>query len=515
MEDRIILTFDIGTQSSRAVLVNNHGEILGKKQIQHNPPYSSPMNGWAEQEPEFYYNCICDASQDLKNKYPQIFDKVEAVSITTIRDTVVNLDKEGKPLRPAILWIDGRETEGEPVLSGVSKVIFKAVGLREFVRVQYKKSASNWIAEHQPEIWEKTDRYMLLSGYIAYCLTGNPNDSAASIVGHIPFDVKKRNWAGPKTLTRPLFDVPTEKLSTLVETGKALGQITAKASADTGLKEGLPVISTGSDKACEMIGLGCVKKHQAAISFGTTSTVSFNTPEYLEAEPFLPPYPSIIPGWYNPEYELYRGYWLVSWFKAQFLQDEALRAANEGKSVEQILNEGLGEIKPGCDGLFLSPHFTADISQPCARGGFIGLADYHTKKHMYRALIEGINFALMQGLRTIEQRGKFKFTEIHVGGGGSQSRGICQITADMFGVPVVRTTTHEVSALGSALTAFVGTGVFKGYEEAVSEMVREADRFEPNPENTALYNKLFDIYKKIYPNLKGIYQELAAVGKNQ
>ena len=513
MADRIALTFDIGTQSCRAVLVNNHGEIIGKHQIAYDPPYYSPELGWAERDAKSYFEFMCQASSNLKKKYPQAFEKIEGVSITCIRDSIVNVDKDGKTLRDAIIWPDSRKTSGSPKLTPVQKTLFKTIGLSEFIDFQYKKSFVNWIMENEPEIWDKTYKVMFLSAYLTYSLTGVFTDAVASTVGHLPFDVKSRNWAPKGALTRPVFDVPEEKLVELTDSCEIMGTVTQEAAQLSGLKEGTPVFASGSDKACEIIGLGCVKKEQAAVSFGTMATVSFNSPSYIEAQSFLAPYPSVVKNWYNPEQELYRGYWLVSWFKNEFCADEAMEALKSGKIVEEVLNEGLEEVPPGCNGLFLSPNFSPDIMKPYSRGGFIGLADYHTKKHMYRSVIEGINFTLMEGIRNIEKKGKFKFEELRVAGGGSRSPEICQITADMFGIPVIRTSTHEASALGAAVAVFVGLGEFDSFESACENMVHDTDVFEPNAKNTELYNELFEIYKKLFPTLKPIYKKLTELYK--
>ena len=140
-------------------------------------------------------------------------------------------------------------------------------------------------------------------------------DAAASLVGHLPFDSQSRTWQKQGTLTRPVFNVEPEKLCRVVESGEMMGRITEKAAADTGLLAGLPVIATGSDKACEILGLGCISKEKAAVAFGTTATVTFTMDRYLEPERFIPPYASIIKGRFTPEIEIFRGYWLISWFK--------------------------------------------------------------------------------------------------------------------------------------------------------------------------------------------------------
>lgn len=508
-QERIVLAFDLGTQSSRALLVNNFGEILAKKKIAHEPAYVSSQADWAEQEADFYYNRICEASKYLSIHEKALFDRAEAVSITTIRDTVVCVDMDGIPLRPAILWLDKRKAEGNCSLSQISKTVFKATGMEDAANLQYQNSHCNWIAQNEPEIWKKTHKYLLLSGYLIYKLTGQMKDATASLVGHIPFDSKNRTWQKENALTRPVFNVPASKLCEIVESAKIIGTITAQASVDSGLKQGLPLYASGSDKACEVIGLGGLSKEKAVIAFGTTSTITFTIDRYLEPERFIPPYASIIPNRFTPEIEIYRGYWLISWFKKEFAAKEVLQAESLGVSAEELLNQRLKEIPAGCDGLFFQPYFTPNMTMPVARGAIIGYTDIHTRIHLYRAIIEGINFALMSGMRLMEKRAGHEFEEILLGGGGSQSDEICQITADMFGIPAVRTQTYEVAGIGCAICAFVGLGAFKTYEEAVDKMVHRRDVFYPNMKEHKIYDELYrEIFANIYGRLSPLYYKL-------
>lgn len=509
MVERIVLVFDVGTQSSRALLVNNRGEILGKDQVRHLPPYTSREPDQAEQRADFYYENICQAARGLKAQLPELWGRIEAVSITTIRDTAVCVDADGKPLRPAILWLDKRKAKGRPKLSQMTRMLFKAVGMDETATVQFQKSHCNWIRQNEPEIWEKTHKYLMLSGYLIYKLTGRMSDAAASLVGHIPFDHQTRTWQKQGALTRPVFPVEPEKLCRVVESGELLGKITRKASGDTGIPAGMPVIAAGSDKACEILGLGCITKEKAAIGLGTTATITFTMDKYLEPERFIPPYASIMKGCYTPEIEIFRGYWLISWFKKEFADKEMKQAEELGVSAEELLNRRIEEIPAGCEGLLFQPYFTPNVTMPTARGAIIGFSDQHTRIHIYRAIIEGINFALMDGMRLMEKRAGHKFKEIYLGGGGSQSDEICQITADMFGIPVIRTQTYEVSGMGCAIAAFVGLGVFKSYKEAVAAMVRRKDVFTPDMEQHKIYERLYEeVYKKIYGRLAGLYEKL-------
>ena len=509
MEERIVLAYDVGTQSSRALLINQFGKILAKSQVKHSVPYESPNPNWAEKDADFYYDNICRASRELKEKYPELFARIEAASITTIRDTVVCVDREGRPLRPAILWLDKRKAEGKPNMSQLTRMLFKAVGMEETANVQYRKSHCNWIRQNEPDIWERTYKYLLLSGYLIFKLTGQMADAAASMVGHIPFDSQTRTWQKKSALTRPVFDVEEEKLCEIRESGEVLGRITAKASEDTGLPEGLRLIASGSDKACEILGLGCISREKAAIGLGTTATITFTMDRYLEPERFIPPYDSIIRGRFTPEIEIFRGYWLISWFKQEFAEKEILQAKEMRISAEELLNRRLEEIPAGCEGLLFQPYFTPNITMPTARGAVIGFSDQHTRIHIYRAIIEGINFALMDGMRLMERRAGHRFTEIYLGGGGSQSSEICQITADMFGIPTIRTQTFEVAGVGCAMAAFVGLGVFDSYEEAVASMVQKRDVFEPDQKQHQIYERLYEeVFKNIYGRLSGLYEKL-------
>lgn len=516
-QERIVLTFDVGTQSTRVLLVDSKGSILGKGQKKHEPPYRQQEAGWAEQEADFYYRHMCLAAAELHDSLEEkaLWDRIEAVSLTTIRDTVVCADKRGNPLRPAIVWLDKRMAEGGPKFSQVTRLLIKAVGMEETARLQFQKGHCNWIMQKEPDIWAATDKYLLLSGYLTFKLTGNMADAAASLVGRLPIDSQGRGWQKKGAMTRPVFDVEPEKLCEVRESGEVLGYVTKRASLDTGLREGLPVLASGSDKACEIIGLGCTSREKAAIGFGTTATITFNTERYLEPERFIPPYPSVMPGWFNPEIEIYRGYWLISWFKKEFAQKEVEQAKLLGVSAEQLLNKRLGEVEAGCGGLLFQPYFTPNVTMPAAKGAIIGFSEEHTRIHLYRAIIEGINFALMDGMRLMEKRSGHVFEEIRLAGGGSQSSEICQITADMFGIPVKRVQSFEAAGMGSAMAAFAGLKVFESYEKAREAMVHVRDVFLPDMAQHRIYRKLYgEIFQNIYGRLSPLYDKLHDIYHN-
>lgn len=506
LDNSLVLTFDVGTQSARGVLVDSAGNILFKEQKQYEQPYHSINPGWAEQRPDFYWETICDCSQKLKAQAGERWQEIIAVTVTTIRATSVCLDKDGTPLRDAIVWLDNREAKCEKKLPLHLRALFKAIKMDGTVALQRKASACNWLGENEPALWDETAHFVLLSGYLNFKMCGRIVDTDASCCGRIPFDNKTRTWMSKNNPSRCVFDIDSAKLFEIVKPGTKLGGVTAEASKASGIPAGLPLIATGSDKNCESLGLSVISDEKAAISFGTTATLQFSTSKYVEPEPFMPAYCSVIDGRWNPEKEVHRGYWLVSWFKREFAAKEVMQAEELKISAEELLDERLKEVPAGCNGLMLQPYFTANKDMPFAKGSIIGFSDIHTRIHVYRAIIEGINYDLYHGMKSLEKRAKTKIKKLYVAGGGSKSAEICQITADMFGLPVIRTQTHEACGVGSAMVAFKAMGRFESYEEACTAMVHESDRFEPDMQLHAFYDEMTDqVFDKIFKKLLPLY----------
>ena len=207
---------------------------------------------------------------------------------------------------------------------------------------------------------------------------------------------------------------------------------------------------------------------------------------------------------------------MLSWFKKEFAAKECEQAKREGVSAESLLNKHLCEVPAGCDGLILQPYWSPGIVNPNAKGAIIGFSDCHTRAHLYRAIIEGINYGLMDSMYAMQKRSGQKITEIFIGGGGSQSEEICQITSSMFGLPVKRIQTHEVSGLGSSIVAFVAKGIYKDYDEALANMVRVKDTFYPDFEEHELYMELYkDVYCQVYNKLEPLYKRLKRLLKRE
>ena len=511
-KDALILTIDAGTQSIRAALVDLSGNItdMVKTPIE---PYFSAHPGWAEQEPEYYWDMLCRTCRDLWAKAGDVHTQIAGVSVTTQRATVVNVDENGRSLRPAIVWLDQRKADGSKILPSVIRPFVNRVKLLKFVNDIIESCQINWMKQNQPEIWEKTYKYLLLSGYFNFKLTGEFSDSIGSNVGYLPINTKTYEWAGPYDLKWKMFPVERAKLPHLVKPGEVLGRITAAACLETGIPQGLPVIAAASDKACEVLGAGCLTPEIACLSFGTIATVNTAIQRYVELRPIVPPYPAAVPDQYYTEVAIMRGFWMVTWFKEQFGLKEKLEAEGAGVTPEMLFERIIREVPPGSMGLVLQPHWSpGPHMEQCAKGAIIGFGDVHTRGHLYRAMIEGLIYGLKEGAELTEKKNKVPITRLRISGGGSMSDTAMQIAADVFGIPAERPLTHETSAIGAAIDGAVGLGLFPDFPSAVKAMTGVKQVFEPIPENCRIYKNLYEnVYTKISAKLMPLYREIQQI----
>ncbi|MCL7944737.1 FGGY-family carbohydrate kinase [Marinobacter sp. ATCH36] len=509
-EKPLILAIDNGTQSVRALLFDAHGNLVakGKQNIE---PYYSEQPGWAEQHPEYFWESLGDACRRLWESSTADPGRVAGVTVTTQRGTVINLDSNGKPLRPAIIWLDQRHAKVDGPVPGPWGWLFKLLRLEPTVDRFREKTQANWIAQNQPEIWADTSHFLLLSGYLNYRLTGRFRDSTGSQVGYIPFDFKRHRWAGKRDFKWQTMPVKPEMLPELVQPGDRIGELTADAAAHLGLPASLPVIAAASDKACEILGSGGLTPDIGCMSYGTTATINTTNKRYIEPVRMMPPYPSALPGHYSTEVMIYRGFWMVSWFKREFGLREQKLAEQRGIEPEVLFDELVRAVPPGSMGLMLQPYWSPGVRQPGpeAKGSIIGFGDVHTRSHIYRAILEGLAYALREGKERIEKRSGVPIRKLRVAGGGSQSDAAMQLTADVFGLPAERPHTYETSGLGAAIDAAVGLGLHADFETAVGAMTRVGDVFYPEEKAQKLYERLYrEVYLKMYPQLQPLYRKI-------
>jgi sugar (pentulose or hexulose) kinase len=228
--DRIV-AIDVGTQSVRALLIGPDGTVHGASRV---PivPYVSPQPGWAEQDPDVHWAAIGTACRELLARTAVPREALAAATLTTQRGTVVVTDADGRPLRPAIVWLDDRRTPGLPPFGGVggaTALAFRALRLRDTIEGFAAACEANWLRTAEPETWGRIRHYLLLSGYLAHRLTGRFVDSAAAQVGYLPFDYRHFRWAAPGDWRWTVAPVDPAWLPELVGPTERLGEITREA----------------------------------------------------------------------------------------------------------------------------------------------------------------------------------------------------------------------------------------------------------------------------------------------
>ncbi|HEY1075722.1 MAG TPA: FGGY-family carbohydrate kinase [Fontimonas sp.] len=509
-----ILSIDIGTQSARAIVFDAQGSLLAKAQESFSPTYVSPQPGWAEQDPELYWNAVVQCCQRLWRESDIRPQQITALTLTTQRATMICTDAQGRPLRPAIVWLDQRRCTAPPRMSPGWRAAFAVAGATPLIEHMQREADANWLAQHEPALWRDTARYLFLSGWITQRMVGDFVDSVGCQVGFVPFDFKRLAWAQPRDFKWQAVAVRREQLPRLVQPGAVLGTLTPDAAGALGLPVGLKLIAAAADKACEVLGSGALDPDVGQLSFGTTATINTTQTRYLEVQRMLPPYPAAMPGAWNTEIQIYRGFWMVSWFKREFAHREQALAEQRGVAVEQLFDELLREVPPGSMGLTLQPYWSPGVRDPGpeAKGAIIGFGDVHTRAHLYRAIVEGLVYGLRSGREQIERKTGQRLRRLCVSGGGSQSDQAMQITADVFNLPAERPAVYETSALGAAINAAVGLGVHADYPTALQAMTRSERCFAPDPDAVKVYDALYrEVYSPMYGRLKPLYRKIRAI----
>jgi sugar (pentulose or hexulose) kinase len=489
----LLLAVDVGTQSVRALLFDREGERVARAAVPLLPPFTAPAPGAAEQDPAVWWAAVVEAVTPLWRREDPA--RVAALALTTQRGTVVCADGAGTPLRPAIVWPDQRLASRLPPLGAAWSAAFTLAGARPVLRHLQRQAECNWLAQHEPALWQRAERFGLLSAWLTQRLVGDWVDSVASQVGYLPFDYRRQAWATAGDWRWRALAVRPAQLPRLVPAAQPLGTLTAGAAAALGLPAGLRVVAAAADKACEVLGCAALDPTTAQLSFGTAASVNATLPRYLEVQRLLPAYPAAVPGAFNSEVHVARGFWLVGWFQREF-----------GVATAEL--EGLlAATPPGALGLTALPHWSPGLRDPGpeARGALVGFGDVHGKAHVYRALIEGLVLQLRAGRDTIARRSGTRFTRLVVAGGGSQSDGAMQIAADVFGLPAERARYDDASALGAAMLAAAGLGWHAGVREAAAAMARRGRTFTPDAAATQHYEAR---YREVFRPLAGVLAPL-------
>ncbi|MDZ5726259.1 FGGY-family carbohydrate kinase [Acetobacterium sp. K1/6] len=500
MKKNSVLTIDCGTRGLRGILFDEQGNELAKSEELFTGYYSKHFQ-WKEASPEMFWEALVKVVCELKVKQPDLFLTIRGMTVSCQRDVITVVDERGKPLRDFISWLDRRELTEPLPYPWPYDLLFKAIGFSGYAKSFSKTAHVNWIKVSEPDIWAKTHKVVFLSTYFLTRLTGNIADSRSNTAGHLPFDTKKKQWCGKYDVKSQILQMEPEKCYELTDSCEVIGKLTAEAAEITGLPVGLPIIASGTDKGCETLGVGALTPDIASISLGTQATVEITTKKYVELYPFYPAFAAVENDCYNPEVTIYHGFWMVDWYTKEFLDQ------TDPKDIHEILEGYLEATPPGADGLIHQPYWGREAFRPEARGTFMGFSEGHDKRHLYRAIIEGLGYALLEGLKLIERKTKVPIQAVGLSGGGSRSDGVAQIMADVLNRPVYRVQTFETTGLGAAIATFVGLNHYPDIKTASKAMIRKSQIFEPNPKNVIKYTEIYNrLYKQLYRRVKPLYQ---------
>lgn len=494
MEKEYVLVLDCGTQSMRSIVFNEIGELLAIEKVKY-PKYETNLDAHCEMNPEVFWDSAVEAVEKMRQSNPEILKQVKVITLASQRSTSVFVDKEGKPLRNAISWMDGRKLADSHNISKGQRRVYKTLGVWDIIDNYNRSCPYHWVEKHEPEVMENVHKLLFLSTYLNFKMTGEFKDSLTSAPGYIPFSNKRLDWATKYDIEGKVFHVKNDHLFELVQPGEYIGNLTSEAAEQFGLSTDIKVIAGGSDKACETIGVGCFNESIVSVSLASMVTVETTTDKYLPLYKYGTVYPSAIEGKYNPELGIARGFWLISWFIDEFGDLEKQESKEQDISIERLLNEKLKHVPPGSDGLLMHPYWMSDVRYPRATGTLIGLNDVHTRIHFYRALVEGLGYSIKEGIESIEHKTKMPVDSVGLSGGGSQSAIICQLLANILNKKVYVVQTHETTGLGAAMLGYIHLGVYKSVAEASLDMVHISKTYKPDPETADRYEEL---YKELY-----------------
>ncbi len=499
----ILVGIDSSTTATKAIAWRPDGVIAGQGRSR--MPLQSPANNWYEQNPEDWWHSACEALREL---FWQVDPTtVAAISISNQRETFVPLDHDGRPVRPAILWLDQRCEQEVAWLServGGEKIHQITGKPPDMAPVAYRIA---WMLRHEKELFDRTAMFADVHAYLAWRLTGQFRTSWASADPLGLFDMERRRWS-PEVLQA--LDLSTDRLPEAVCPGTVIGVVSESAAKLTSLAPNTPVVAGGGDGQAAGLGVNALGGGRAYLNLGTAVVGGVYSKEFRVGKAWRTMGSCTGEGYYF-ETSLRAGTFLIDWFA-----EHVCGVQEDTGALLRELEAEAEAVPIGSDGLLALPYWGAVMTpywDPLARGCWIGLSGAHRRGHLYRSLLEGIALeqALVSGM--IEDATGIAVEEFVAIGGGAASDLWCQIMADVTGKPVRRSGTVEASSLGAAICAAVGAGLYAKPEAAAEEMSNKSFRqTSPSAANHAKYTDLLRIYEGIYPLLRETFAKLTRKG---
>jgi xylulokinase len=483
-----LLGLDVGTSGARAVAVDETGEVVAEASSEY--PLHSPRPGWTEQDPEDWW-------EGAKEALAKVAAGVEVVGLglTGQMHGSVFLDDSGAVIRPALLWNDQR-TQAQ------CRTITGAVGEERLIELAGNPALTGfqapkilWLRDEEPDNYSRVSSVLLPKDYIRLRLTGERATDASDAAGTLLLDVKERGWSAE---ILDALEIPPEWMPEVYEGPESTGELRRDVAQELGLPQGIPVAAGGGDNAAAAVGVGVVESGFLSSSVGT-SGVLFAASEGFTPDPSgrVHAFCHAVPG----EYHL-MGVTLSAGGSLQWWRDATDRNYDD-------LVQAASRIEPGAEGLLFLPYLSGERTphlDPRARGAFVGLTARHGVPHMTRAVMEGVVFSLRDSLEVMRELGT-EVGQVRATGGGARSSLWRQLQADVYGLPIHRTTADEGPAHGAALLSGVAGGVYRDVEEACSTVRLREEVTEP--ERTGIYEELYEVYRSLYPATKSAMHRLA------
>ena len=491
----VLLGLDVGTGGARAVAVDESGEVVAEASSEY--ALHSPHPGWTEHDPEDWWGGAKEALGKVAAEVREAGDEVVGLGLTGQMHGSVFLDASGEVIRRALLWNDQR-TEAQ------CREITDAVGEERLIQITGNPALTGfqapkvlWLRDEEPENYSRVARVLLPKDYIRLRLTGEYATDASDAAGTLLLDAKERDWSAEILAA---LEIPAEWMPAVFEGPERTGELGRSVAGELGLPPGVPVSAGGGDNAAAAVGVGVIDAGLLSSSIGTSGVL------FAPADEFAPD-PSgrihafchAVPGEYHLMGVTLSAGGSLRWWR------ETL-----GKGYDELV-EAASEIEPGAEGLIFLPYLSGERTphlDPRARGSFFGLTARHGVAHMTRAVMEGVVLSLRDSLE-IMRRLDLSVRQIRATGGGARSALWRELQADVYGVPIHRTTADEGPAYGAALLAGVAAGVYSDVEAACSTVRLRGEVTEPDLERSRIYDELYEVYRSLYPATKEAMHRLA------
>jgi FGGY-family pentulose kinase len=498
---------DFGTESVRVGIFG----LDGRPVVFASEPYplSHPRPGWAEQKPDEWWHALVTAVRRALAEGGVNRDDVVGIGADCTSCTVVLMDEEFRPLRPAIIWMDVRAAAQANRIAASNHWSLKYNGFGN-VSAEWMPCKALWLKENEPEVYARARHVGEFIDWLTYRLTGEWVASVNNTSIRWYYDRDEGGWPLDFYEAIGLGDLPERFPPTVLDMGVRAGGLRADVAAELGLRAGIPVAEGGADAYVAMIGLDVVQPGQMAFITGSSHLVLGQSLTKFHTRGLFGTFTdAVMPGQYTVEGGQISTGSVVKWFRDNFCGKEAAQAAARGVDTYTILNELASQVPIGAEGLVVLDYWQGNRTPYVdseARGIMRGFSLKHTTGHVFRALMEGISYGTEHILRVMRENG-YVVDQVVAAGGATKSRLWLQIHADVANVPIVLTEVADGPALGSAILGAVASGLHPDVAQAAVAMVRVRDRIEPNPEAHAAYRFYVDQYIATYPRLQDLIHE--------